>query len=72
MRKAEEEVTRLKARVRKIERERATLRRYVELMHWVQPLYNGSPSCAYCGRQQHLHEGDCDVSRYLASIGRGE
>lgn len=31
---------------------------------WVQPMYNGSPSCSYCGDQQHLHE-DCELSKML-------
>lgn len=64
----EKAMTALRARVRKLERERTKLRNYVQQMPWVQPTYNGSPSCAYCGRQQHLHDADCDVSRYVSTL----
>ena len=37
----------------------------IDSMQWVQPTYNGSPSCAYCGEQKHLHTQNCEVSRLL-------
>ena len=38
----------------------------VESMRWVQPTYNGSPSCAFCGQQKHLHTKPCEVDALLA------
>lgn len=43
-----------------------TLRDLVGVMLWVQPSYNGSPSCAYCGEQQHLHNNHCRASELVA------
>lgn len=43
-----------------------TLLEAVEAMRWVQPTYNGSPSCAYCGQQQHMHKAPCEIDAILA------
>ena len=57
----------LKRRVRQLQRERAKLRFYIRYMQWVQPAYNGNPSCAFCGIQEHLHT-PCEVSRYIDTL----
>lgn len=49
---------------------RATLAALKE-MRWVQPTYNGSPSCAYCGQQKHLHTEPCGVDAILAQSQSG-
>jgi hypothetical protein len=47
---------------------RKEIRRLKELiaeMHWVQPMSNSSPSCGYCGVQQHLHAEHCEISKLM-------
>jgi hypothetical protein len=36
------------------QREIRKLKALILSMQWVQPTYNGSPSCSSCGQQQHL------------------
>lgn len=43
------------------------LQKMIAEMLWVQPTYNGSPSCAYCGEQQHLHRNHCAASQLVAT-----
>lgn len=52
--------------IRSYQREIKQLREMVASMLWVQPSYNGSPSCAFCGIQQHHHEEHCDASALVA------
>ena len=50
--------------IRSYQREIKRLRDLVRAMTWVQPMYNGSPSCACCGNQQHIgHSKGCDAAR---------
>ena len=37
--------------VRSYQREISKLKKLVRQMTWVEPVYNGSPSCACCGHQ---------------------
>jgi hypothetical protein len=53
--------------IRSYQRELATLREMIASMLWVQPTYNGSPSCAYCGEQQHLHKTHCKATKLVAT-----
>ena len=42
------------------------LRQMLADVEWVQPTYNGSPSCSYCGNQQHWgHATDCALASEL-------
>ena len=52
---------------RSYQRELAKLRSLITQMLWVQPSYNGSPSCAFCGQQQHLHRDHCQASKLVAT-----
>ena len=39
------------------------LRRLLVAVTWVQPMYNGSPSCSRCGNQKHRgHAEGCDLA----------
>jgi hypothetical protein len=41
-------------------------------VEWVQPSYNGSPSCPFCLNQQHWgHEDDCPVVTLLGQPVKG-
>ena len=51
--------------VRSYQREIKKLRDVLADVQWVQPMYNGSPSCSDCGQQQHLHD---DASCGLTAI----
>ncbi len=51
---------------RSYQRQIQRLMRLLEDVQWVQPAYNGSPSCSYCGEQQHLHTTPCELSSLLA------
>ncbi len=44
----------------------AQLQGMIADMLWVQPSYNGSPSCAYCGEQRHLHTEHCAATKLVA------
>jgi hypothetical protein len=40
---------------------------------WVQPLYNGSPSCSYCGSQKHFgHSEGCAIEMFSDDKGGEE
>ncbi len=46
------------------------LKALIEEMQWVQPTYNGSPSCAGCGAQQHLGcAKDCPAALVTGDFG---
>lgn len=49
---------------RSYQREIKMLREALASVQWVQPTYNGSPSCSGCGDQQHMHTG-CWLTRLL-------
>lgn len=45
---------------RSYQREIKKLKDLLRDIEWVQPMYNGSPSCSCCGNQQHQgHQPDC-------------
>ena len=51
---------------RSYQREILKLKRIIDAAEWVQPTYNGSPSCPYCGNQKHWgHAQDCDYYRAM-------
>ena len=37
----------------------------IEHMQWVQPMYNGAPSCSFCGDMQHWEDHKCEVSELM-------
>lgn len=40
----------------------------LEQVEWIQPRYNGNPSCPCCGAQQHWkHEPDCELAQVIGS-----
>lgn len=48
--------------VRSYRRDIARLKNLILDSQWYQPLYNGSPSCPFCGNQKHMnHSMDCPV-----------
>jgi len=52
--------------VRSYQREIKCLREWLANVQWVQPTYNGSPSCSGCGEQKHLHhDGNCGLAAIL-------
>jgi hypothetical protein len=52
--------------VRSYQREIQGLRSLLSAVEWVQPHYNGSPSCSYCGHQKHFgHAPDCLLAETL-------
>ncbi len=37
---------------------------------WVQPMYNGSPSCSCCGNQKHWgHSETCEIAKFCDDKG---
>lgn len=51
---------------RSYQREIQKLMGIIEQVEWVQPTYNGSPSCSYCGAQQHWgHDKNCTLFKVL-------
>lgn len=47
--------------VRSYQNEIRKLKSIIAAAEWVQPMYNGSPSCPFCSHQQHWgHAQDCD------------
>jgi hypothetical protein len=45
---------------RSFQREIRNLKDAILSAEWYQPTYNGSPSCPFCGNQQHHgHAPDC-------------
>lgn len=59
--------------IRSYQREIALLKQLVRDMQWVQPSYNGSPSCSSCSAQQHwgcYH--DCPAAKVTGDRGRVE
>jgi hypothetical protein len=63
------EAAKAQKKVRKLQRERRTLLCTISQMLWVQPTYNGNPSCSYCGNQKHLHNDPCFASALLKETG---
>lgn len=51
---------------RSYQQEIRKLKAMIASMLWVQPTYNGSPSCAYCGEQQHQHAKHCQATKLVA------
>ena len=52
---------------RSYQREIKKLKDVLEQVEWVQPMYNGSPSCSCCGNQQHVgHAKGCDLQARLS------
>ena len=37
----------------------------MEQMQWVQPMYNGAPSCSLCGEMQHWEDHECELTRLM-------
>ena len=55
---------------RTYQRQIAALKQLVAEMQWVQPTYNGSPSCAGCGAQEHWGcEKGCPAARVTGNHG---
>lgn len=51
---------------RSYQREIRRLKQTIAEAEWYQASYNGSPSCPFCGAQQHWnHYNDCPVPREL-------
>lgn len=49
------------------------LREVIEDMQWVQPIYNGAPSCAGCGEMRHHGcSTDCPAAKITGNRGRPE
>ena len=64
---------------RSYQREIRKLKDLLASVEWVQPTYNGSPSCPFCGNQQHWNHGDecplpkeCRDGIDYAALERGE
>jgi hypothetical protein len=51
---------------RSYQRELKSLREMITQMLWVQPTYNGNPSCSFCGEQQHNHADHCEATKLVA------
>jgi hypothetical protein len=51
---------------RSYQRDIVRLQLMIADMLWVQPTYNGSPSCSFCGEQEHLHAKHCEATRLVA------
>lgn len=47
---------------RSYQRQIRKLRILLASVTWVQPMYNGSPSCSCCGAQRHMgHDKGCEI-----------
>ena len=58
---------------RTYQRKIRALKEIIKQMQWVQPTYNGSPSCAGCAAQQHLGcESDCPAAKVTGDYGTKE
>lgn len=56
--------------IRTYQKEIRKLKQVIGDMHWVQPTYNGSSSCAYCGAQQHMRcYLDCEAAAITGDYG---
>lgn len=54
--------------VRTYQRENKRLRNLLASIEWIQPTYNGAPSCPCCGAMQHWkHEPDCELAATVKS-----
>lgn len=59
--------------VRSYQREIRKLRDLVTGMQWVQPMHNGSQSCAGCGAMRHLGcARDCPIAQITRDFGTPE
>lgn len=55
---------------RSYQREIRILKDVIRAAQWVQPMYNGSPSCSGCGAQKHHGcEPGCDVAKVTGDVG---
>lgn len=62
---------------RSYQREIKKLKNLLADVMWVQPMYNGSPSCSCCRNQQHMgHADDCELAKLFAArsaiVAKGE
>jgi len=54
--------------VRTYQREVRKLKDLLATVMWVQPSYNGAPSCSYCGAMQHHgHHKECELAAIVGS-----
>lgn len=59
--------------LRSYQREVRQLRDVIAGMQWVQPIYNGAPSCAGCGEMKHHGcASNCPAARVTGDRGRPE
>lgn len=59
--------------VRTYQRQIAHLKWLLASVQWVQPTYNGSPSCSGCGAQEHWGcEAGCEVAAITGNRGKPE
>jgi hypothetical protein len=59
--------------IRTYQRQIRALNALVADMQWVQPSYNGAPSCAGCGAMQyHGCDTDCPAAKITGDAGRPE
>lgn len=59
--------------IRTYQREIARLKYVIWNMHWVQPTYNGNPSCAFCGNPKHRGcAADCQAAKITNDYGKVE
>lgn len=50
--------------IRSYQRRIKALKDLLRDVTWVQPIYNGAPSCSCCGQMKHHgHADDCDMLR---------
>lgn len=56
--------------IRSYQREIRKLKDLINDVQWVQPLYNGSPSCSGCGEQKHFGcSKECPVAKVTGDYG---
>lgn len=59
--------------IRSYQREVAKLKHLIAQIQWVQPTYNGSPSCSCCNEQHHRGcAKDCEVAKVTGDFGAPE
>ncbi len=59
--------------VRSYQNEIRKLKDLIAVMQWVQPTYNGSLSCSFCGAQEHQGcEPDCAAAKVTGNSGNKE
>lgn len=54
------------SKIRKLQRELKHWKTLALSVEWVQPTYNGAPSCPYCSHMEHWgHDSDCPIPKDL-------